>query len=511
MIIAISPALIMALVGSLCFFLIEVFYRGEMKGAMSWVMFWFVVASILVARIAIESGRDRAAVFGFCLAVSVWFYMSRTTGAYLLALLLLGIVWYCAHKLVWDCTLIDDDHDSSGEGLFQTAMKPVRQPGSAKTKTPVKRPARKVIPPQNPGRSVIYFSLAAVPLFGLGQMLLPSGGAERRLGLIFLCIYLAAGLGLLVTTSFLGLRRYLRQRYLQMPGNIAVAWLKFGVGVALTVLIVAVFFPRPGANEAWAALSYEINYKLQQASQYAAPQNPPGKGNGKPGSESGGKEGAAKQPSQEQEKPPGSGNQPSSQTPPPTAPAPSVPVVPGGSIFNFLRAAFYAAAALAVGWWVITRRHLLFAMLRSLLETIREFIKRLLDLTPSRKIVKPDEPQLRRQRVKYEFADYRNPFFSARDHEWPPEQIILYSYEAVQVWAKEQGIEARPQETAREFCRRLGLERDFIDGPLQQLSRLYAYTAYGKKLPPDSDLEPIRELWRMLPTSGVHTLPLAAR
>jgi hypothetical protein len=33
MVIALSPALIMALVGSLCFFLIEVFYRGKMAGA----------------------------------------------------------------------------------------------------------------------------------------------------------------------------------------------------------------------------------------------------------------------------------------------------------------------------------------------------------------------------------------------------------------------------------------------------------------------------------------------
>ena len=36
--VAVSPALIMVLVGSLCFFLIEVFYRGQAPGAVRWLM-----------------------------------------------------------------------------------------------------------------------------------------------------------------------------------------------------------------------------------------------------------------------------------------------------------------------------------------------------------------------------------------------------------------------------------------------------------------------------------------
>jgi len=67
-------------------------------------------------------------------------------------------------------------------------------------------------------------------------MLLPGGDVDaRRTGFMFLALYLAAALGLLVTTSFLGLRRYLRQRYPQDASTIAVAWLKFGVGVVIIV------------------------------------------------------------------------------------------------------------------------------------------------------------------------------------------------------------------------------------------------------------------------------------
>src|SRR5271169_2140453 len=119
MVIALSPALIMALVGSLCFFLVEVFYRGPTGGSARWVLFWFVIAIVLVSRIAIEKSSEQAALYGLALAAVVWLYLLRTSPAYIFSVFLLAIVWFCAHKLVWDCTLIDDDLDASGQGLLQ--------------------------------------------------------------------------------------------------------------------------------------------------------------------------------------------------------------------------------------------------------------------------------------------------------------------------------------------------------------------------------------------------------
>ena len=54
--IAIGPVLIMGLVGSLAFFLMEVSYAGDYSGSVRWVLFWFVLASVLVSRISIEQG-----------------------------------------------------------------------------------------------------------------------------------------------------------------------------------------------------------------------------------------------------------------------------------------------------------------------------------------------------------------------------------------------------------------------------------------------------------------------
>src|SRR5208283_1345343 len=121
MVIGISPVLIMLLVGSLSFFLVQVFYRGEAVGSVRWVLFWFVLAVVLVSRIGIEQGTGPAAVYGLALAVATWLYLIRIHPAFILGMILLGVVWWCAHKLTWDCTLIDDDEDASGGGLLQTA------------------------------------------------------------------------------------------------------------------------------------------------------------------------------------------------------------------------------------------------------------------------------------------------------------------------------------------------------------------------------------------------------
>ena len=72
LVIGVSPVLIMLLVGSLSYFLIEVFFRGEAIGSVRWVMFWFVMAVVLVSRIGIEEGVGKAAVYGLALAAATW-------------------------------------------------------------------------------------------------------------------------------------------------------------------------------------------------------------------------------------------------------------------------------------------------------------------------------------------------------------------------------------------------------------------------------------------------------
>ena len=116
--IAICPLLIMLLVGSLVFFLLAVFYSSRFEMQLHWIMFWFVFASVLIGRIAIEQGSEQAGVYGLLLAVATALVIFRYVDAPVVALILLGVIWWCTNKLTWDSTLIDDNEDASGEGLL---------------------------------------------------------------------------------------------------------------------------------------------------------------------------------------------------------------------------------------------------------------------------------------------------------------------------------------------------------------------------------------------------------
>jgi hypothetical protein len=298
--IALSPVLLIALVGSLMFFLVEVFYTGDYAERMKWIMSCFVLAIVLIARIAIEDSPERAMLFGGALALAVGLAILRFVDNPLVGWAILAVVWWSAHKLTYDCTLIDDEQDASGEGLLQLAglePGPVEQvdahghageqdgnepassarPGLSDDRfargqqtdlpTPTQPKRRRKTAP---GVWVVYYSLAALPLFGLGQWMVPSSDLDRRRELFWLIgIYVASALALLMTTSFLGLRRYLRQRKLEMPPAMTGVWLSAGGVMILVLLLLCAFVPRPNPEYAISSLTGTLGSPDQEASDYA--------------------------------------------------------------------------------------------------------------------------------------------------------------------------------------------------------------------------------------------------
>lgn len=302
-VIAISPALIMALVGSLVFFLIGVFYEGEYQARLHWVMACFVFAAVLISRISIEEGFERAAPFGAALALVVGLATMRFLDyrgdwvdhfGWIINLGLIALVWWCAHRLTWDCTVIDDAQDASGEGLLQaagletTSEAKDSQPNAATTAVrPIEGTTSRQVPkgywqryvenqrrPHAPGVWVVYFSLAALPLFGLGQWFIPESNSAGRIAAFWLlATYVASGMGLLLTTSFLGLRRYLRQRRIEMPAAMTSLWLSTGTALILALLVAASILPRPSAEYELARLPFSVGSPEQRAAHIAPSSN----------------------------------------------------------------------------------------------------------------------------------------------------------------------------------------------------------------------------------------------
>lgn len=276
-VVALSPALIMGLIGSFVFFLLEVFYHGQYEARLQFIFAMFVMATVLIGRISIEEGASYAALFALPMAIVTGLAIMRfvefqgnvSPGVHVLINLgLMAAVWFAAHQLTYDCTVVDETLDASGAGLLDRLAwfrRGKTAPSAAASSTPstqlslaqrlealtnriyawLERPRK----PHALGRWVVYFALVTLPLFGLGQLFISAAETGRRRYIfLLLLIYVASALGLLLTTSFLSLRRYLRQRNLEMPVAMTSAWLGVGAILIVVTLAASALLPRPAAE-----------------------------------------------------------------------------------------------------------------------------------------------------------------------------------------------------------------------------------------------------------------------
>lgn len=314
--ICISPILIMTMVGSLVFFLVHVIYGGDYTGRVLYTMFFFVIGAVLIARISIRFGRNRAMLYTVALGAAVFLAMQafvtypsgilKTIGP-IVNLGLMVLIWWSANKLTWDCTHLDDERTAGGRGLLaatglQSTDAPPIEPEPAPTdETPKKKrkpPAgflgwvdkynayreEENKKPHTPGTWVVYFGLAAIPLFILGQSLIPvDDSSRRRATFLLMAAFVGSGLGLLVTTSLLGLRKYLQDRGAKIPPAMTAGWLGMGAALIVGFLVVGAVLPRPHSETPLVNVG-KIGKQDRKASKYAQRKDDAaGKGDGAAG------------------------------------------------------------------------------------------------------------------------------------------------------------------------------------------------------------------------------------
>jgi len=633
--IAISPALIMTLVGSLVFFLLEVFYQGDYPGRLQWILALFVMATVLIGRISIEEGSERAAAFAMALAMATALAIFRFVDCgglkWIVNLGLLGLIWWCAHKLTWDCTLIDETEDASGEGLLQVVgLDEVKPGGDAPEPQETEEPEGVTSPdaqpstwwqrlfersrrPHAPGVWIVYFSLAALPIFGIGQWFVPAGDLEKRRYVFWLlCVYVASGLGLLLTTSFVGLRRYLRQRRLQMPASMAGVWIALGCALIVALLLFAALLPRPGSEYAVSELPFGIGSPDRKASRFAVGdegtddedrgsptgtkmsereseskekrQTADGRKNGRPGErQSGGRSGqkgdqkGGTQKGGSQQKQGQAGQQQSGrqsaqersqrgdrqdreasgdraspddstdkeedarrdsgrrsqrgakgdrrdersssqggsdkqaddsksksergqegaagQRRRPSFLRRLLPTSLGGWLTTLFRWVFYGALIVVAAIWLWRSRDRVLAALRQLLAEWRAFWQRLFGSSKKEAEEPAHADDGLRQPLLPPFSAFTDPFATGAAARYSPDELVRYSFEALEAWAREQGWPREPEQTPHEFARLVGSRAGSLSRDTRRLADLYCWVAYAPGTLPSGRADSLRRLW----------------
>jgi hypothetical protein len=431
---------------------------------------------------------------------------------------------------------------------------------------------------------VVYFSLAALPLFGLGQSLIPvEEGARRRYVFWLMAVYLASGLGLLLATHYLGLRRYLRQRNLQMPVSMTGIWLVMGGVLVSVLLLVGAVLPRPAAEFPILPLA-TAGSPERQASRYAVKTDSAGEGEGrgssdqtqkdpegqpsstksqdKAGSQDGkadsksssdgqnkgqgqgrGKSGQdSSQRSQSQQDRGQSRGQQNSQSSSNRSGKQADGRQQGragkdGRDGSMERkrdsssednssswSSFFHGLSKVLKWVVFAVLAVVVVvfLMRSGLSYLANFTdwaRRLLAALDAwwrrlfgrrERAAAAAEAAVARTRELPHFAAYTNPFSSGRAERLSPEELVRYTFEALEAFARERGVGRGPEQTPLEFAAQVGKEMPALEADARRLAGLYARTAYAAGRLPVATPDAVRQFWQHLEAFAESPLSAAA-
>ncbi len=615
---AIEPVLIMIMVGSLMFFLLDIWYEGPVLDRLRWILFWFVFGIVLITRVSMQIGSAQAQGYGVALGGAVALVATVLAGLQPFLLMVMGVVWWATHKLTFDCTLLDEDQDA-GVGLMQESGLELANadetgPKNAQTHDDPDEMDASLLPrrpwwklwevdsgearrPHAPGVTLVYFTLASLPLFGLGQWLVPAVEEDRRAALfIYLLAYMASGMGLLLATSFLNLRRYLRQRKVKMPGAMTATWLSTGAIVIVGLIVAAAVLPLPiaGMKAMRGSTTDKSNLRASEhailkdsgvegegtpsegpaASKSGSPPKSSGKakgsgktndpnasqqtnGQGKSGGNSGpgraksgaprgkpsksqggqqGKKGAPQDQSGDQAK---KGEQSGEQSKGDQAKgqdgrskdeaergkeaepdskqgekegseqdseksSAENPSDGGSPPMQLPSMALASLAWLKGPIMVLGVLVLIFGFIRygrSILEAIRAFIAALLGgfwFGGPRKPKKEDAEEEEKAPPPRPFASFVNPFDAGLDHQFSPNDLVIYSFEALEAWAYEHDLARSPHETPAEFVQRLGQARAELSREATRLVGFFVTIVYGQRDFKAEVFPALRQFWQAL-------------
>jgi hypothetical protein len=96
------------------------------------------------------------------------------------------------------------------------------------------------------------------------------------------------------------------------------------------------------------------------------------------------------------------------------------------------------------------------------------------------------------------FSAFQNPFLDGRADKMSPQNLVRYSFAALQAWGWERGLGREIDETALEFAGRLGNELSAFEPDARKLAILYARVAYFRGSLPNGSNDAVEQFWRQL-------------
>lgn len=263
------PLCIWGLVCSLMLYLIQIrtYFIFGGAGRLRLAVVAFSGAVILLQRLSRRQGESLAIGYGFAVGGVITLFAIQHAFAYqtntswklvfIVNMALFITLWWVTHQITSACSVdsAEEVAKSTETGSFSDLglphpflrLKSLKErifhvqesKNAAETKLEDRLPTR------HPGTVLLYFSMFAIPAFGLGFYLLGGRpGNQLRLG-VFLFVYLWCVLALLFLSSLRQLSAYFEDRKVELPNVIGVTWLSMGFFIVTAGLVSAFLLPQP--------------------------------------------------------------------------------------------------------------------------------------------------------------------------------------------------------------------------------------------------------------------------
>ena len=111
---------------------------------------------------------------------------------------------------------------------------------------------------------------------------------------------------------------------------------------------------------------------------------------------------------------------------------------------------------------------------------------------PSPKKLQPETPPR-------PFSSFRNPVGDP-----DPRKVVVVTFQALEAWCREQGVERSPDETPSEFVRRVAVQFPTLGQSAIQVVDAYNRIVYGRAAAAKNDVEAASSVWQVF-AGGIRT------
>jgi len=180
-----------------------------------------------------------------------------------------------------------------------------------------------------------------------------------------------------------------------------------------------------------------------------------------------------------------------SQTPPPADAQSAAPPDASGlldAVAAILKWIFYGTIIAIAIWWSWRHRAELLDWLRSLLKGWRSLFGARNRGGETPVVSAPAKS----------FLDFSDPFASGMAGQVTIDELVRYSFEALEAWARDNGCPRGEDETPLEFARQVGGRVEHLAKPARALAEMYSIVAYSSGQLTTSAEQHLRALWQAL-------------